>query len=75
MSKKDYQLVAAALRKTEPTDPNTVDDVVLRAAVRAARLQWLDTLNAFMDLAEKDNPRFDRDRFLTACGVRAFANA
>lgn len=24
----------------------------------------------FADVAQNDNPRFDRDRFLTACGLR-----
>lgn len=55
MTRKDYQLIAAVL-KNYATDGIPLDD---RDAIA-------------YDLADalgKDNPRFDRDRFLVASGV------
>lgn len=59
-SRKDYEAVAAALRKA-------LDDFAHdgpRAGVHHAAVQ---VANAF----EAGNPRFDRHRFLAACGIRA----
>lgn len=57
MSKKDYEAVAKAVRSSRAH-------------------QWGDTVNAVDDVAVRlsvafkaDNPRFDVDRFLEACGV------
>lgn len=60
MTRKDYVLIAEALRitngsiKVAPYDAETALDLV--AKVIADRL-------------ENENPRFDRARFLKACGV------
>lgn len=61
MTRKDYVLIAEALRitngsiKVAPYDAETALGLV--AEVIADRL-------------ENENPRFDRERFLTACGVK-----
>jgi hypothetical protein len=59
MTRKDYQLIAAALK--DAREANVVytngEHVTDLCAVRVA--------NAL----ESDNPRFDRARFLAACGV------
>jgi hypothetical protein len=59
MSKKDYVAIAKAVSRTVADDPDH----------RAKRvcLEALANRLAF-DMA-LDNPRFDRERFLTACGV------
>lgn len=56
MSRKDYRLLAAALARV--VDDRTNDAETARAAC-AAIASTLAT----------DNARFDRDRFMTACGV------
>jgi len=54
MSRKDYQLIAQALRSSweDHGTPPSPDD----------------TAHAIADALQADNPRFDRDRFLIAAG-------
>lgn len=55
MTKKDYELIASAFRygNTIPANEN--------------QLYWIVDLLATKLL--KDNPRFDRNKFLQACGI------
>lgn len=57
MTRKDYALLASAFRDNKP---NFV----------AEREIWADVARALSDKLAQDNPRFDRERFLTSC-VRA----
>jgi len=59
MTRKDYQLIAGVFNEALQT---TQDDP---KAVKAIRL----TAMFLSSDLERDNPRFDRARFLTACGV------
>jgi len=56
MTKKDYELIASAFRygNTIPANEH--------------QLYWIADLLATKLL--KDNPRFNKDKFLTACGVK-----
>ena len=54
MTRKDYQLIA---------------DVIAVNWFGSAELK-ADLANNLADKLEQDNPRFDRARFLTACGVK-----
>jgi hypothetical protein len=56
VTKKDYVLIACALAKM-PTHAPTL---------RSAKASAASTL---ADALAQDNPRFDRARFLAACGV------
>lgn len=59
MTRKDYTLIATAISKAFAYDaphPESED------AVRA-------TANRIADALQWDNPNFDEDRFLDACGV------
>lgn len=47
----------------------TRKDYIKIAAIIKARGADVDLANDFADLLEDDNERFDRERFLTACGV------
>ena len=53
MTKKDFELIAEVIGKAWHGSADTRADIA----------------NAFADELESTNPRFDRARFLTACGV------
>jgi hypothetical protein len=56
MTRKDYVMIADAIKaQYKPhNDPDTIQEIALGLA----------------DLLEGDNARFDRARFLSACGVK-----
>ena len=60
MTRKDYVLIARTLEQNRK-DFNEGEDGLMLLNILAYQLS-----NSF----EEDNPRFDRDRFLTACGVK-----
>jgi len=55
MTKKDYKLIASILKNANEDNY----DLALTPLIK-----W------FADDFQADNPRFDRARFLTACGVK-----
>ena len=63
MTRKDYVLIAKAIKSSRVS--NYLDN-----PNRALYLNGID--NAAHNMADalaSDNPRFDRDKFLTACGL------
>ena len=60
MTRKDYVLIAQTIADLMSDFNNGGDDSVSLSLVAQ---ELADTL-------AKDNPRFDRDRFLVACGVK-----
>jgi hypothetical protein len=54
------------------------DYILIAEVIRASKLSWAgnnnylvdDISRALADTLEQDNPRFNRARFLTACGVK-----
>ena len=56
MSKKDYEVLAAALRSSKPD-----------AKRKAALEQWEKDVDAISKACGNDNPRFDYGRFARAC--------
>ena len=56
MTRKDYQLIAEVLNYSLDA---IIDDMALKALA-----------SNFADELALDNPRFDRARFLAACGVK-----
>ena len=72
MTRKDYMLIANAMRSSlaniiNAYSPPADDAERLRDAHRRA-VHAADCKTLALALAA-DNPRFDRDRFLNACGV------
>lgn len=55
MTRKDYEIIALALWRLMPEDPERQD-------------QWRETVEMIAVALAADNPRFDRDRFWRACG-------
>ena len=61
MTKKDYELIAGALKD--------VHNRVKIGTVESSYDTLSDVIATLASELEHDNPRFDRDRFLTACGT------
>lgn len=69
MTRKDYVLIAAALRKSKPAQ---VDARSSRAKCYGeAVATWAGCVSATAAALAADNPLFDSERFLAACGVEA----
>lgn len=64
MTRKDYILIAAALREAER------HALGCRYKASAADMREV-TAHFLADALERDNPRFDRGRFLTAARVQS----
>lgn len=60
MTRKDYVLIADAL--AQPIRPLTGHE-------HAMTIAWGETVRNLTRALANDNPRFDRARFLKACGV------
>lgn len=58
MTKKDYILLAQALKDNHPT----INDGMIHLSV------WNSIVLDIAKALQSDNPRFDSARFLTACG-------
>ena len=69
MTRKDYRLIAEAfvpvirVRPNDPMCPPGNDHS------RSMRIGAEDIARRLADRLAEDNPRFDRSRFLTACGI------
>src|SRR3990167_1661587 len=67
MTKKDYELIAGAIKRCDW-------DIDALRATKSDKLVMRDCLKAIsLELAHRlanENPRFDREKFLTACGVK-----
>ena len=61
MTKKDFEVIAHVLGNCYPTDPNEADPAYMEA--------WTLIASMFADVLRVHNPRFDRSRFLKACGM------
>ena len=59
MTRKDYVLIAAAMLKSKPRNYEETCCVTT----------WLCDCNALANALASDNVRFNRDRFLKACGA------
>ena len=70
MTKKHFEMLAAALSATRPdlrVDGGASGYRMLER--QAAFNQWERMVSAIADVAARDNARFDRARFLTAAGM------
>lgn len=56
LTRKDFEKVAAIILNNHPVQDEAVD------------IQYRDLVDDFIRFFEADNPRFDRQKFLTACG-------
>lgn len=63
MQKRHFEALAAALRAVKPGNNEAA------RLTPVAYLQWSRDVNAAANVLASFNPRFDRARFLQACGV------
>lgn len=59
MTRKDYVAIAAAIHNAPWSDSMTAEATITAIAENIA------------EVMSRDNPRFDRERFLKACGVQS----
>lgn len=63
MSKKDYELIAESLKNSQP-DSRLVQPEYWSTACA----QWKISVKIICDSLSNNNPRFNREKFLKACG-------
>ena len=72
MTRKEYVQFSRMMRDLKPTTDAQAEEGVYCISgdsfTGAARL-WSITVHAITNEFSADNPRFDRERFLLACGV------
>lgn len=69
MTKKDYELIASAFKKDVDFLNETIEKQVKNRTFKDALSNVRTMANTMATVLEVDNPKFDRDRFLKACGV------
>ena len=67
MTRKDFELIAAAIRTRVPSLSARTNAAMDAGAFQACG----DIARRLADTLASTNPRFDRARFLRACGVEA----
>lgn len=69
MTRKDYEKIAAVIEGMSivGAPENTGKDAPMY--LRGCREQIKTLADGMADMLAQDNPRFDRERFLKACGV------
>lgn len=71
MTKKDFEAIASALKDGREALRSAEDDA--DAATERMRSQVFDSMSrSLADVCAKTNPRFNRSRFLAACGVAGY---
>jgi len=65
LTKRELEVIARALREARPPDHFSVNGLAedKRMELRAMDEQWIRTVETCCNHFERDNPRFDRDKF------------
>ena len=67
MTKKDYELIANTMMRSHPQFGYLIAYTPSKTRTRLE--QYTMTVEDLAGALANDNPRFDRERFLKACGV------
>lgn len=76
MTKKDYELIALGLnigkpdRNINPYPIESRGQEIVNVYAYGKNNAWDNACKTLADYLKTDNPRFDRDKFLTACGIK-----
>lgn len=68
MTRKDFELIAAAIKASKPVHDTQMDDSAVRLS---AEMQFAATAASIATALAKTNSSFDRARFLAAAGVQS----
>lgn len=72
MTKKDYELIAEYLVYAMPNWDNAPYEYEMNDIYKTGRLNaWANTCKTLADGLQQHNPKFDRSKFLKACGLEA----
>lgn len=69
MTRKDYIAIARVLKNEQPCTLDEYSNV--SAQQRGCYDEWGTVCIAMASMLQLDNARFDRERFLAACGVQS----
>ena len=64
MTKKEYELIAQALKNSLPMSLLITDESIWQARINT----WKCTVKIMANELENNNPRFNRSKFLQTCG-------
>lgn len=59
MTKKDYELIAGSFSRTQPSKENLPDH----------HSEWRVQIFNLSSVLARENPLFNRDKFIKACGI------
>lgn len=68
MTKKDFEAIAAVLKDAMPAEPKHFVGTDAYES-RGREVMWRRVVLDMARLCERQSARFDRERFLTACGL------
>ena len=68
MTKKDFGALASAFIRTKPLFIGDMDSMAFLHHSLEYNM-WKDCVIAVMEACIADNPKFDKGKFMTACGV------
>jgi hypothetical protein len=71
MTKRDFVQIAAALLAARPTKYADDDTGLSETIFKAETVGWGQCCLRIADALKQVNPRFDRERFLSACGMES----
>lgn len=72
MTKKDYELIASYLAYAIPSWDNAPYEYEMNDIYKTGRLNaWKNTCETLADGLQLQNHKFNRDKFLQACGLEA----
>lgn len=67
MTKKDYELIAGAIRRSGQANCSALERNQVRRQAKENMRRLI--VSDLVGTLKHDNPRFDEERFLKACGV------
>lgn len=72
MTKKDYELIAEQLRYATPNWDNAPYSFEMNDIYKTGRLDaWANICKTLADGLQLQNPKFNRSKFLKACGLES----
>ncbi len=68
MTKRQFMDLAANLYRLKPSGENKYATQTAKSIAKGRMDQWLEMARGMADFCSEQNRRFDRKRFLVACG-------